>query len=169
MKYTCVLHYFLGGLAMQPGKHTFFLVANQNSQGKTPFSWRLSHIAKEIHIFLCGSKNNRENIFFWLSVVTAKEMLYSLAAKFRPPRKIEAAKVNPYWCSEQNWTYFFSKKRTGRIFFCLLHVHISLEQVGMCDEYVGSCFARKKRVLEIFSKLQIGTHWHTNKFACQLF
>ena len=32
-------------------------------------------------------------------VVTAKEMLYSLAAELCPPRKIEAAKVNPDWCS----------------------------------------------------------------------
>jgi len=84
---------------MQPRKHIFFLAANQNSQGKTPFSWRLGQTAKEIHIFLGGYQNSQENIFFWMFVVTAKEMLYSLAAEFRPPRKSEAAKVNPDWCS----------------------------------------------------------------------
>ena len=90
-----------------------FLAANQYGQGKTLFSWRLGQTAKERHRFLCcwdkqprkhtfslaANKNNQENILFWLFVVIAKEMLYSLAAKLWPPRKIEAAKVNLDWCS----------------------------------------------------------------------
>jgi hypothetical protein len=48
---------------------------------------------------LAANKNSQENILFWLFVVTAKEMLYSLAAELWPPWKIEAANVNPDWCS----------------------------------------------------------------------
>ena len=90
-----------------------FLAANQNGQGKTPFSWRLGQTAKERHRFLgcwdkqprkhtfslAANKNSQENILFWLFVVTAKETLYSLAAELRLPRKIGAAKVNLDWCS----------------------------------------------------------------------
>ena len=97
-------------------KHVFFtifLAAQQCSQGNTYFSWRPTKTAKEKHsflgasakqprkhtFFLVANKNSQENILFWLFVVTAKEMLYSLAAELWPPRKIEFAKVNPDWCS----------------------------------------------------------------------
>jgi len=45
--------------------------------------------------FLAAHKNSQENTFFWLFVVTGKEKLYFWAAELRPPRKIQAAKVNP--------------------------------------------------------------------------
>jgi len=90
------------------------LAVNTNSQGNPSFPWRFIKTAKLINsllgsfyeqprkptVSLAVYKNSQEITFSWRFSATAKETLYSLAARFWPPRKIMTAKINPFWCSE---------------------------------------------------------------------